>query len=245
MGRRHEWQTMRQIFKRMCPWAFAKLEKKIAEKGFSLIELMIVLVIFLFAGVLFYGIFVNQYRFITLQQDFTDMDLKMTQTMQTMALDVALTGADPRARGIFDSGTGNFVGANFTYPIASFLPIDTNADSIVDQIRLRSDRRNLDGEVDGDASGTPENILYRLDTTIANNGRIRRNGIILADRVASMRFKFRDFQGNTVTNAIALANPEIVSFLEVRVQTRSRSLNQSTNLPYTRDYYSGFRMVNR
>jgi len=221
------------------------LQTKIKEKGFSLIELMIVLVIFLFAGILFYGIFVNQYRFITLQQDFTDMDLKMTQTMQALAIDAALTGADPMARGIFDMGTGNFVGANYTYPIRSFVAIDTNADSIVDQLRFRSDRRNEDGECDIDSSGTPENILYRLDTAIPNNGRIRRNGIILADRVASMRFRFRDWQGNVVSNATAIANPEEISFLEVRIQTRSRSVNQSTNQPYTRDYYSGFKMVNR
>ena len=215
------------------------------EKGFSLVELMIVLVIFLFAGILFYGIFVNQYRFITLQQDFTDMDVKMTQTMQSFAIDAALTGADPTARGIFDMGTGNFVGANFTYPIRSFVAIDTNADSVVDQIRFRSDRRNLDGECDVDSSGTPENILYRLDTTIANNGRIRRNGIILADRVSAMTFRFRDVEGNVVSNAAAIADSEGISFLEVRIKTRSRSVNPSTNQPYTRDYYSGFRMVNR
>ena len=206
------------------------------QKGFSLIELMVVLLVLGFVTVLFYGIFVNQYRFILLQQDIVDSDLEMVMALDIFVHDLALTGGDPTGSNMFDTFSGG---------VASLQLSDTDADNLVDQILVLNDRDSPWGSV---LANTQEVILYRHDKSDPSNHRFLRNGVTLIDNIQSLTFAFTTnvgFQYSKTNHVNAITFQEWLSFIEIRVTKQSKLTNPATGTPYTRSYMTGVRMLNR
>lgn len=179
-----------------------------SEKGFTLVEVMVTIVIMgvVMAGI--YSAFYSQQRSYMVQEQVAEMQQNLRGAMYFMEKEIRMAGCNPTGRaaaGIVTAGANTI---NFTMDFRG---------------------KDSDDPPDGDTSDPNENITYALTA----NG-IERNGQLLAQNVDALDFVYLDQDGNVTANLPQIRTVQITMVARTGKEDRGYSDTTSyTNLQGT------------
>jgi len=171
------------------------------EKGFSLIELMIALVIFSVVVALFASARIGQQDQELSQQQAVEMQQTARSALLLMSKDIRMAGYDPKgdfAAGITGAGNGSAGTSLDLAYVEGFDGIDNDSDGQVDE----TDELNLKTVSYQLLDRPSTNPDGDLDLTVQNNGS---GGYqLLAENIPSLDLAYLDADGNVLAAPVAL-----------------------------------------
>jgi len=189
--------------------------KKNRENGFSLIELLVALAIFLIILAAITNAFITQRKTYDVQEQVTEMTQGARSAMDMLSTEIRQAGYNP-------ANITNFVGIPYS----------------ASQLQLLADLRgdSVSSPPDGDTLDPNENIIYTYDST---NLRINRNDVNtedvahpFAENVQSYTVKY--FEGDGVTEVVSVDDNSKIRQIEIEivVRTSEPDPDYSTNSGY-------------
>jgi len=133
-----------------------------SNKGFTMVELLVAMVVALLALGAIYSTFLNQQKSYVLQQETAAMHQNIRAAMFYMQGEIRMAGCDPKGKGIFGVTSANYNQITFTE------------------------------DVNDGAGGQPDGILNPNETIsyTLNNGNLLRNGVVVAQNIDAINFVY-------------------------------------------------------
>jgi len=189
----------------------AKTKRSLNEQGFTIIELLVGMVIFLLALTAIYSTFQAQHKSYLMQQEVAAMQQNLRAAMFYMQREIRMAGCDPTG----DANAGI---------------VTANSDSISFTEDVRGDSAGSDP--DGALDDPNENITYNLDDSDGDgiDDELDRNNQTVAQNIDALNFVYLD------ANGIETAVLADIRSVEITIVARiSRPLRDSPN---NRDYFN-------
>ena len=189
----------------------AKTKRSLNEQGFTIIELLVGMVIFLLALTAIYSTFQAQHKSYLMQQEVAAMQQNLRAAMFYMQREIRMAGCDPTG----DANAGI---------------VTANSDSISFTEDVRGDSAGSDP--DGALDDPNENITYNLDDSDGDgiDDELDRNNQTVAQNIDALNFVYLD------ANGIETAVLADIRSVEITIVARiSRPLRDSPN---NREYFN-------
>ena len=195
----------------------AKTKRSLNEQGFTIIELLVGMVIFLLALTAIYSTFQAQHKSYLMQQEVAAMQQNLRAAMFYMQREIRMAGCDPTGDANAGIVTANSDSISFTEDVRG----DFDPDVPVD-----------DPNPDGDIDDPNEDITYNLDDSDGDgvDDELDRNNQTVAQNIDALNFVYLD------ANGIETAVLADIRSVEITIVARiSRPLRDSPN---NRDYFN-------
>jgi type IV pilus assembly protein PilW len=189
----------------------AKTKRSLNEQGFTIIELLVSMAVFLLAIGAIYSTFQTQHKSYLMQQEVAAMQQNLRAAMFYMQREIRMAGCDP----LGTAGAGIFT---------------ANSDSISFTEDVRGDSAGSDP--DGALDDPNENITYNLDDSDGDgiDDELDRNNQTVAQNIDALNFVYLD------ANGIETAVLADIRSVEITIVARiSRPLRDSPN---NREYFN-------
>jgi type IV pilus assembly protein PilW len=189
----------------------AKTKRSLNEQGFTIIELLVGMVVFLLALTAIYSTFQAQHKSYLMQQEVAAMQQNLRAAMFYMQREIRMAGCDPTG----DANAGI---------------VTANSDSISFTEDVRGDSAGSDP--DGALDDPNENITYNLDDSDGDgiDDELDRNNQTVAQNIDALNFVYLD------ANGIETAVLADIRSVEITIVARiSRPLRDSPN---NREYFN-------
>ena len=189
----------------------AKTKRSLNEQGFTIIELLVSMAVFLLAIGAIYSTFQTQHKSYLMQQEVAAMQQNLRAAMFYMQREIRMAGCDPTG----DANAGI---------------VTANSDSISFTEDVRGDSAGSDP--DGALDDPNENITYNLDDSDGDgiDDELDRNNQTVAQNIDALNFVYLD------ANGIETAVLADIRSVEITIVARiSRPLRDSPN---NRDYFN-------
>jgi len=189
----------------------AKTKRSLNEQGFTIIELLVGMVVFLLALTAIYSTFQAQHKSYLMQQEVAAMQQNLRAAMFYMQREIRMAGCDPTG----DANAGI---------------VTANSDSISFTEDVRGDSAGSDP--DGALDDPNENITYNLDDSYGDgiDDELDRNNQTVAQNIDALNFVYLD------ANGIETAVLADIRSVEITIVARiSRPLRDSPN---NREYFN-------
>ena len=151
----------------------AKTKRSLNEQGFTIIELLVGMVVFLLALTAIYSTFQAQHKSYLMQQEVAAMQQNLRAAMFYMQREIRMAGCDPTG----DANAGI---------------VTANSDSISFTEDVRGDSAGSDP--DGALDDPNENITYNLDDSYGDgiDDELDRNNQTVAQNIDALNFVYLD-----------------------------------------------------
>jgi len=189
----------------------AKTKRSLNEQGFTIIELLVSMAVFLLAIGAIYSTFQAQHKSYLMQQEVAAMQQNLRAAMFYMQREIRMAGCDPTG----DANAGI---------------VTANSDSISFTEDVRGDSAGSDP--DGALDDPNEDITYNLDDSDGDgdDDELDRNNQTVAQNIDALNFVYLD------ANGIETAVLADIRSVEITIVARiSRPLRDSPN---NRDYFN-------
>ena len=213
------------------------------NKGFTLFELMVALIILAVVTVVAYSTFANQNRSYRLQDEVVEMQQNLRAAMTYMTREIRMARSNP----LSVLGLTSFVVADtntlqFTMDTGGGLTddADNDDDGLIDE----ADEEDFP---DGSIDDADENITYALydfgvpapdgDTDIGRN--TGGGNQPLAENIDALNFVYLDANGNVLPTPVSPANLSMIRTVEITIVARTR--NPDNNFIDANTVFTNFR----
>jgi type IV pilus assembly protein PilW len=161
------------------------VSSRYSNKGFTLVELMIALVVSLLAMAAIYSTFLAQHRSYQVQSETADMLQNIRAAMFYMQREIRMAGSDPFKAGPYGITTAGQTTIAFTE--------DVRGDTTGATAAIRN-------SPDGDVGDPDENLTYDFVDSNADGIKdsITRNGVIVARNIDALDFVYLDGDSNAI-----------------------------------------------